>query len=143
MTSKLKRKTKIVTTKLQTGDIFKLVGIPHRFNNGYIWITGMAVSKSNRALNDWMKNKKRRKSVIKLNTLPPKKRNYKTFWIAVNVIKKWIDEIPEGDSLTLRCEGSKPDQLFRIYKKWFEKHESIPWVISEEYKSFFFYKKRN
>ena len=88
MISKVKRKPKVVTTKLQTGDIFKLVGIPHKFNNGYIWITGMAVSKSTRALNDWMK------------------------------------------------------QLLRIYTKWFEKHENIPWVISEKHRSFFFYKKR-
>ena len=71
MISKVKRKPKVVTTKLQTGDIFKLVGIPHKFNNGYIWITGMAVSKSTRALNDWMKRRNKRKSVIKLNTLPP------------------------------------------------------------------------
>ena len=69
MTFKVKRRPKVVTTKLQTGDIFKLVGIPHKFNNGYIWITGMAVSKSNRALNDWMKRKHKRKNVIKLNTL--------------------------------------------------------------------------
>ena len=142
MISKVKRKPKVVTTKLQTGDIFKLVGIPHKFNNGYIWITGMAVSKSTRALNDWMKRRSKRKNVIKLNTLPPKKRNYKTFWIAVNVIKKWIEEIPEGDSLTLRCEGVNSEQLFRIYTKWFEKHENIPWVISEKHRSFFFYNKR-
>tara|TARA_R100000231_G_scaffold4021_3_gene6928 strand:+ start:2886 stop:3317 length:432 start_codon:yes stop_codon:yes gene_type:complete len=142
MTFKVKRKSKILTTKLQTGEVFKLVGIPHKFEFGYIWITGMAVSKSTRALNDWMKRKHRRKNVMKLNTIPPKKRNYKTFWIAVNVIKQWMKEIPEGDALTLRCEGVNADQLFRIYTKWFEKHENIPWVISEEHKSFFFYKKR-
>ena len=94
------------------------------------------------SFNDWMKRRSKKKNVIKLNTLPPKKRNYKTFWIAVNVIKKWIEEIPEGDSLTLRCEGVNSEQLFRIYTKWFEKHENIPWVISEKHRSFFFYKKR-
>ena len=81
--------------------------------------------------------------LLNWNTLPPKKRNYKTFWIAVNVIKKWIEEIPEGDSLTLRCEGVNSEQLFRIYTKWFEKHENIPWVISEKHRSFFFYKKKD
>ena len=54
--------------------------------------------------------------------------------------KKWIAEIPEGDCLVFRAEGAKADQLFRIYKKWFKTHENIPWVISEEHKSFFFYK---
>ena len=143
MTFKVKRRPKVVTTKLQTDETFKIVAIPRKFPRGYIWITGMAVSKSDRALNDWMKRRNKRKNVIKLNTVPPKKRNYKTFWIAVNVIKKWIEELEEGDSIALRCEGVNSEQLFRIYKKWFEKHENIPWVISEEYKSFFFYKKRS
>ena len=106
MTFRVKRRPKVVTTKLQTDETFKIVAIPRKFPRGYIWITGMAVSKSDRALNDWMKRRNKRKNVIKLNTVPPKKRNYKTFW-------------------------------------WFEKHENIPWVISEEYKSFFFYKKRS
>ena len=64
----------------------------------------MAVSKSTRALNDWMKRRNKRKSVIKLNTLPPKKRNYKTFTDSCKCNQEdWIEEIPEGDSLTLRC----------------------------------------
>ena len=62
--------------------------------------------------------------------------------LAVNAAKDWIKEIPDGDVLVFRAEGAKADQLFRIYKKWFATHEDIPWVISEEHKSFFFYKKR-
>ena len=112
MTFRVKRRPKVVTTKLQTDETFKIVAIPRKFPRGYIWITGMAVSKSDRALNDWMKRRNKRKNVIKLNTVPPKKRNYKTFWIAINIIKKWIEEIPEGDSLTLRC-GLKNTRIYR------------------------------
>ena len=80
--------------------------------------------------------------VKKLNNFHPKKRDVKAFCIAGNAVKDWVKEIPEGDALVFRAEGAKADQLFRIYKKWFATHEDIPWVISEEHKSFFFYKKR-
>ena len=42
----------------------------------------------------------------------------------------------------MRCESALPDKQFRVWKKWFEKHEDINWEISEEHKSFFFYRSR-
>jgi len=40
----------------------------------------------------------------------------------------------------MRCESALPDKQFRAWKKWFAKHEDVKWEISEEHKSFFFYK---
>ena len=62
--------------------------------------------------------------------------------IAIRQVRQWLDEIPAGDSICLRCESPVPDKQFRVWKKWFETHENIDWEISEEHKSFFFYKKR-
>jgi len=53
-----------------------------------------------------------------------------------------MNELPEGDSICMRCESAVPDKQFRVWKKWFTKHEDVRWEISEEHKSFFFYKSR-
>ncbi len=143
MTYRVRRKSKVITTKLSNGDSFKVIRRPFKFpTGGYFWLVAMVASRSNRALNDWIRERNKRKRVKKLNNFHPKKRDVKALRIAVNAAKDWIKEIPDGDSLVFRAEGAKADQLFRIYKKWFATHEDIPWVISEEHKSFFFYKKR-
>jgi hypothetical protein len=50
--------------------------------------------------------------------------------------------LPPGDSICLRCECAAPEKQFRVWKQWFERHEDPRWEISEEHKSFFFYKPR-
>ena len=143
MTYRVSRKNKVITAKLSNGDQFKVIRRPFKFpTGGYFWLVAMVASKSNRALNDWIRERNKRKRVKKLNNFHPKKRDVKALRIAVNAAKDWIKEIPDGDSLVFRAEGAKAEQLFRIYKKWFATHEDISWVISEEHKSFFFYKKR-
>jgi len=62
--------------------------------------------------------------------------------IAIRQVRQWMQEIPEGDSICMRCESALPEKQFRVWKKWFEKHEDIRWEISEEHKSFFFYRSR-
>ena len=144
MTYRISRKNKVITSKLSNGDRFKVIRRPFKFpSGGWFWLVAMVASKSNRALNDWIRERNKRIRVKKLNHFYPKKRDVKALRIAVNAAKDWITEIPDGDVLVFRAEGAKADQLFRIYKRWFETHENIPWVISEEHKSFFFYKKRS
>ena len=144
MTYKISRKNKVITCKLSNGDKFKVIRRPFKFpSGGWFWLVAMVASKSNRALNDWIRERNKRKRVKQLNYFHPRKRDVKALRIAVNAAKDWIKEIPDGDVLVFRAEGAKADQLFRIYKRWFKTHEDIPWVISEEHKSFFFYKKKN
>jgi hypothetical protein len=66
----------------------------------------------------------------------------KTQAIAIRQVRQWMKELPEGDSMCLRCESALPDKQFEVWKKWFLKHEDNRWEISDEYKSFFFYKPR-
>ena len=144
MTYKISRKNKVITSKLSNGDKFKIIRRPFKFpSGGWFWLVAMVASKSNRALNDWIRERNKRKRVKQLNYFHPRKRDVIALRIAVNAAKDWIKEIPDGDVLVFRAEGAKADQLFRVYKRWFETHEDIPWVISEEHKSFFFYKKKN
>ena len=64
----------------------------------------------------------------------------KTQAIAIRQLRKWIQEIPAGDMISLRCESALPNKQFKVWSKWFEKHEDSSWEIREEYKSFWFYK---
>jgi hypothetical protein len=66
----------------------------------------------------------------------------KTQAIAIRQVRQWMKELPDGDSMCLRCESALPDKQFEVWKKWFLKHEDNRWEISDEYKSFFFYKSR-
>jgi len=64
----------------------------------------------------------------------------KTQAIAIRQVRKWMKEIPEGDSICMRCESALPEKQFRVWSKWFKKHEDLTWEISREHKSFFFYR---
>lgn len=59
---------------------------------------------------------------------------------AIRQLRQWITEIPGGDSICMRCESALPDKQFRVWKRWFKTHEDPRWLISDEHKSFFFYK---
>jgi hypothetical protein len=65
---------------------------------------------------------------------------FKTQALAIRYVRKWMNEIPVGDSITLRCESGVPEKQFAIWKKWFERHEDSRWEISDEHKAFFWYK---
>jgi len=62
--------------------------------------------------------------------------------IAIRQLRQWMTEISEGDSICLRCECVLSDKQFKIWKRWFLKHEDKRWEISDEFKSFFFYRSR-
>ena len=139
-----RRNKKIVKDILSDGYKLKIEFLPYKHSgkNYCTWIVGIVVSKSTRAMNDWMQTKVKRKRVKKINNYLPKKRNVEALRIAVNAVKKWIEEMPKGDSLAFKAQAKKTDQLFRVYKKWFETHENISWTIHEDHKALFFYKKK-
>ena len=55
-------------------------------------------------------------------------------------VRAWYDEIPEGDSIAIRCESAEPEKQFRTWAKWFSKREDKRWQIVPEHLSFFMYK---
>ena len=57
---------------------------------------------------------------------------------AFNQLHEWLDDIPYGDSVALRCDSANPEKQFQIWKKWFLKKSSKKWKINEEHKSFFY-----
>ena len=140
MTLRTTRAKKTVITRLSKKYILKVRLIPWMFTeDGVIWLASMAVGKSMRQINDWMmqrKNKRTHQMDISLTG----KFGPRTQAIAIRKVRDWMKEIPQGDSITLRCESYLSDKQFNIWKKWFEKHEDKSWIISDEHKSFFFYR---
>ncbi len=139
MTLRTTRAKKIQTTRIGK-HILKMRLFPWmRTKNGYIWLASMAISKSNRQLNDWTALKKN-KRVQRLKLSLTGRFGPKSQAIAIRQVRDWMKEIPVGDSITLRCESCVPEKQFKIWKKWFLKNESNKWKINDEYKSFFFYR---
>lgn len=62
--------------------------------------------------------------------------------LAIRQVRQWMLEIPPGDSISLCCESVLADKQFQVWKKWFIKHEDPEWQISDEHKSFFWYKSK-
>ncbi len=62
--------------------------------------------------------------------------------IGIREVRKWITQIPPGDSICLRCESVLPDKQFKVWQRWFKTHEDPSWQINKKHKSFFYYKPR-
>lgn len=138
---RLQRRKKTGTIFLPQKMILKLRLIPWiRTGSGCIWLASMAVSKSMKQINQWM-NRRSTARVSRLDMSLTGKFGPRTQAIAIRQVRQWLNEIPAGDSICLRCESTLPEKQFRVWKKWFERHENIDWEINEEYKSFFFYKR--
>lgn len=88
-------------------------------------------------------NQRKKKSVSRLSSSLTGRFGPRTQAIAIRQVRQWMEEIPEGDSICMRCESALPDKQFQVWKKWFIKHEDNRWEISDEYKSFFFYRSRS
>ena len=134
------RKKKTKTVVLPDGQLLKMRLLPWiRTEKGCVWLASLAIGRSKRQINDWMDRRKKR-SVAKLDKSLNGTLALKPQIIAMRQVRQWVDELPKGESIALRCESTVPDKQFRVWKKWFTKRENIRWEISEEHKSFFFYK---
>jgi len=141
MTLRIKKRKKVFTKNIGKGHLLKMRLIPWiQTEKGCVWLASLAVAKSRRQLNDWM-SRKRNSRVRQLDKSLTGKIGNGVQAIAIRQVRKWVDELPIGHSLAMRCESVLREKQFRVWKKWFERHENIAWEINEEYKSFFFYKK--
>jgi len=140
---KTKQRKKVFTKHLGGGHLVVMRLLPWmRTKNGCIWLVSIATGKSRRQINDWLKRKTRRKGVRRLDSSLTGKHANLVQGIGVYKLRDWVQELPPGDSIALRCESAKPDKQFRVWKKWFQRKEAMGWRIDEEFKSFFYYKSR-
>ena len=140
MTLRITRRKTVSITRLAKGFLLKLQMRPWIYTKeGVVWIASFAVGKSTRQINDWMMQKKNQR-VRRMDSSLTGKEGNRTQAIAIRQVRDWVEQLPIGDSLTLRCESNLSEKQFRVWKKWFTKHEDSSWEISEDHKAFFFYK---
>lgn len=137
----LKRKKSVHYHYLDGGFIVKSRLIPWiKVGKTSVWLGTIGVAKSKRQLNDWM-DRRKNKRTHRLDTNLTGKAGNKIQAIAIRSLHKWIDYIPEGDSVFFRCESALPAKQFRVWKKWILRHNYyLKPDIDEDSQSFFFYK---
>tara|TARA_R100000008_G_scaffold84724_1_gene72872 strand:+ start:8435 stop:8872 length:438 start_codon:yes stop_codon:yes gene_type:complete len=142
MTLRTTRTKKVMITRI--GDhILKARLTPWIYtNDGTIWLASMAIGKSMRQINDWLmrKENRRRRSMDSCLTGKGRTDAMKPQLMVIYQIRKWMKEIPVGDSINLRCESALSEKQFRIWKKWFETHEDPNWIANPKWKTLFFYR---
>jgi hypothetical protein len=137
------RHKKVSTYHLPHGYLVVVRLIPWiQTKDGCVWLASFAAEKSRRQINDWLKRKTRKRRVRRLDSRLTGKYSNRIQAIGIQQVRQWMEELPPGDSITLRCESAKPDKQFRVWKKWFQRWEDARWDINEEFKSFFYYKSR-
>tara|TARA_B100000427_G_C15136619_1_gene432535 strand:- start:79 stop:507 length:429 start_codon:yes stop_codon:yes gene_type:complete len=138
MTLRTKRIKKTAITKLPDSYILKVRLIPWDYDDeGCIWLASMAISKSMRQINDWMEERKNRRSKIlglSLTGLFASKPQI----LAMKKVREWMKEIPKGDAIILHCESCLSDKQFKVWTKWFKSREDEHWEIYPNNKSFFY-----
>jgi hypothetical protein len=141
MTYRINKRKKVYTKSIGKGYLLKMRLLPWiHTSKGCVWLASLAVAKSYRQINNWMDDRKNAR-VRHLNTSLTGKIGNGVQAIAIRQVRQWIAELPKGHSITLKCDSALSEKQFRVWKKWFERHEDMCWEINKEYKSFFFYKK--
>ena len=59
---------------------------------------------------------------------------------AMRQVMRWYEEIPQGDSISLRCESAYPEKQYRAWSRWFKQREDPRWEAVPEHLAFFLYK---
>lgn len=143
MSLRTRRHKKTGKISLPTGTFLKVRLIPWLYTtNGCVWLASMAVGRSNRQINDWMKRRKNVRARRLDMNLTGKDGNLCQA-LAVRFLRECQELVPGGDSICFRCESAKAKKQFKVWKRWFARHETGDWQIDEETKSFFFYKKKH
>ena len=138
---RIQRQKKVFTKKLTGGYLVVLRLTPWiHLKDRCVWLASLAVGKSRRQINDWLKRKTKKRRVRRLNSYLTGRHANLAQGIGIYKLRDWVQELMPGDSITLRCESAKADKQFRVWKKWFHRKETTGWNINEEFKSFFYYK---
>lgn len=133
---KTKRKKQTFICRLPGGFILKMRLFPWiKIQGGCQWLISLAVSKSNRQINDWLSQRKNQRA-YKLNHKLTGVFGPKVQAVAVRQMRKWVNQVPKGDILFFRCESAMSSKQFDVWCKWFQRHESKNWVINPEFKYF-------
>lgn len=132
-----KHKKKVKTYKLNNL-VIKLRLIPYvRNKNNVIWLFSFVCGFSVRQVNDWLDERKNKRAKQLKNQITGK-HSLTPHFLAIQTLKEWQSKIPKNDSILFICDSVKPDKQFKIYKKWFTKHEKN-WLIDVQNYAFIYH----
>lgn len=133
-----KNKKKIKTYKFDNF-IVKARLIPwYRKGRQVSWLFSFGCGKTARQVNDWLDIRKNKRARSLKNNMTGKK-GLIPHVFAIKALKQWQKEISQGDSIIFMCESIKRNKQFKIYRKWFMKHEK-GWIIDNEIYAFIYLK---
>ena len=134
------RSNKTKTIKLPDGNLCRIRLSPWmQVGTNWIWVVSLAVSKSSRQINDWMRKRKNKRSKRLAKEMNGRFAS-RVQAFAVRQLREWILEHPTGDAMFFKCESVEAEKQFRVWKKWFLRNESKQWEILPEDLAFYFYK---
>jgi hypothetical protein len=139
---RIKRKKLVKTLRLENGAIAVTRLIPWiHTGKSYAWMASLAVGKSRRQINDWLKRRTRRKRVKQLDNNLTGLGGNAGHAIALRHLYTWLAVIPPGDMVMFYCQSAEAERQMVIWKKWINRHHpNLLYSIDEETKSFYIYK---
>ena len=107
--------------------------------NTCVWLVCFAVSKSKRQLNDWLNQRKNKRSRTLSKKMTGKSGPGPLMWAFKNL--KHIEEyIPNWDSLWFWFDAVEKDKQRRVYLKWFARYGNPTWEYLTDKDAFYFFK---
>jgi hypothetical protein len=136
-----RRKKLTFIKRFDNGQLLKAFLTPVNVkNNKCIWNFAIAISRSNRQINDWNSFRKN-KRVNKIKSKLTGNVGAKSLIEAARITRKCFLHIQKGDSIIFKCESSIPKKQLRVFKKWLIGREKLNWEYLEDLNIFFIYKK--
>lgn len=137
-----RRKKKLTFIKrFDNGQLLKAFLTPaNTRDNRCIWNFSIAVSRSNRQINDWDKGRKNKRA-HKLKSNLTGHVGTKSLIEAARITRECFAYIQKGDSIIFKCESSMHQKQIRVFKKWLIGREELPWEYLRDLNIFFIYKK--
>ena len=136
-----RRKKLTFIKRFDNGQLLKAFLTPVNVkNNKCIWNFAIAISRSNRQIND-LNSCRKNKRVNKIKSKLTGNVGAKSLIEAARITRKCFLHIQKGDSIIFKCESSIPKKQLRVFKKWLIGREKLNWEYLEDLNIFFIYKK--
>jgi len=134
----IRRIRKTFCTHLPDNYYLKMRLLPwQKTKSNCTWLVSLAVSKSKHQINDWL-NQRKNQRTKKLNNAMTGIWGPKIQALAVRQLRQWSSELPQGDCICFRCECIESEKQFKVWKKWFERHECNGWIFNKNFKYFLY-----
>jgi hypothetical protein len=141
LTCKQRRKKLTFSKRFDNGQLLKAFLTPVNIkDNKCIWNFAIAVSRSNRQINDWNSCRKNKRA-NKLKSNVTGNVGSKSLIEAARITRKCFVHIQKGDSIIFKCESSIRQKQLRVFKKWLIGREKLNWEYLRDFNIFFIYKK--